>query len=244
MKKIALGIMASVCLLSANYLGDKKVKELNNIEFFKKINAEVKSVYDAGSFYIVSIKPQQMQGVDTVFVTKDKKTLIKGYAVDLSNGLQIDAPVKDINIAKNKEAFSVGNGKDEYMLFTDVQCPYCKELEKYFPQLLDKVKINVFYFPMLQLHPEAGELSKYQMFLAKTESNKLKVLESSVNDEGYKNRNYEINLSNELDKKLKEQMNIGEEFGVQGTPTLITKEGKKINFMEFLSKYNITPTMR
>lgn len=240
MKKIVLGAIASACFLSANYLSDTKVKEFNNIEFFKNFDAEVINVYDTGSFYITDIVLKKQQGMrDTIFITKDKKVLIKGYAIDLKTGVQIDAPVKNIEIAKNKEAFSIGTGKDEYMLFTDVQCPFCKELEKHLPQLLDKVKINVFYYPLLQLHPEAGELSKYQLSLINKTNDKFKVLEITTDDEGYKNRQYDINLSNELDKKLKEQMKIGEEFGIQGTPVLITKDGKKLNFREFLEKYNI-----
>ena len=241
MKRILVGIVASACLLSANYLSDKEVKKFSDIEFFKKINVEAKSVFDAKSFFIVNIKNAQGQNIDTIFLTKDKKTLIKGYAVDLTSGKQIEAPIKDLSIAKDKEAFTIGNGADEYMLFTDVQCPYCKELEKTFPQILDKVKIKVFYYPLLQLHPEAGELSKYQLFMSKTESDKMKVLDITTDDAGYKNRKYDLELSNELDKKIKEQMDIGNEFGIQGTPYIISSKGEKINLMQFLDKYNILP---
>lgn len=239
MKKVLLSITASVCLLNANYLNETKVKDFNNIEFFKKINAEVKNVYDADSLYIVDIKVQGM--TDKIFITKDKKTFIKGTAIDLETSQQLDSPVKDISMAKDKEAFTFGTGKDEYLLFTDPQCPYCKELEKYFPQLLDKVSVKVFYYPLLQIHPEAGELSKFQMFTSKNESDKLKLLNISTEDDSYKKRKYDLQLSNELDKKLKEQMDIGNEFGIQGIPVLITSNGMKINWVEFLLKYDIDP---
>ena len=45
MKKIALGIMASVCLLSANYLGDKKIKELNNMLKIRELNHKNNSLF-------------------------------------------------------------------------------------------------------------------------------------------------------------------------------------------------------
>lgn len=242
MKKVLLSITASFCLLNAGYLSESKVKDFNQIDFFKKINAEVKNVYDAGSVYILDIKVQGMD--DKVFITKDKKTFLKGTAINLETNQQLDSPIKDITIAKNKEAFSVGTGKDEYLLFTDPQCPYCKELEKYFPQLLDKVTIKVFYYPLLQMHPEAGELSKYQMFLSKNEKDKMKVLEISTDSADFKNKkDYGIELSNELDKELKEQMEIGSDFGIQGTPTLVSSNGMRLNFMDFLSKYNINPNI-
>lgn len=239
MKKILLSLTASVCILSANYLNESKVKDFSELDFFKRIQAEVKNVYETDSLYIIDIKVQGMN--DKVFITKDKKTFIKGTAIDLKTHKQIDSPIRDISIAKDKEAFSIGTGKEEFLLFTDPQCPYCKELEKFFPQLLDKVNIKVYYYPLLEMHPEAGELSKYQMFVSKSNPNKLDILNITTDDEKYKNRNYDIQLSNELDKKLKEQMKIGIEFGIQGTPTIISSKGMKMNWVDFLSEYNINP---
>ncbi len=95
------------------------------------------------------------------FLTKDKNYLISGVVVDVKTGSQISAPV-DLSNLKNKEALIYGNGKDEYVLFTDPECSYCKKFESYFPLLKDKVKIKIFFFP-LDFHENAKDLSFYIM---------------------------------------------------------------------------------
>jgi thiol:disulfide interchange protein DsbC len=175
---------------------------------------------------------------DQVFLTKDKKNLITGDVIDTSNGSKVDVPA-DLSKAKGKESLIFGSGKDEYFLFTDPECPYCKKFESYFPKIEKNVKIRVFYYP-LDFHKNAKELSMYVMS-KKTNSEKITtMLKISVDDEGYKARKYSTEEKAKLEKSLKEQMDIGMELGVQGTPAVFDKDGNKVSWPSMLQKYGVT----
>ena len=85
--------------------------------------------------------------------------VLTGDVIDVSDGMKITAPA-DVTLLKGKEAFTFGKGTDEYFLFTDPECKYCKMLESHLPKIQDKVKIKVFYYP-LDSHTNARDLSLY-----------------------------------------------------------------------------------
>jgi thiol:disulfide interchange protein DsbC len=49
-----------------------------------------------------------------------------------------------------------GNGKGRLVLFSDPDCPYCKELEHNISKL-ENVTVYVFPYPVAELHPNAAE---------------------------------------------------------------------------------------
>lgn len=237
MKKIILSVV--VCLgLNASYLADKEVEEFNNIPAIKSINPNiiVDSVYDADNLYILTVKLDNYK--EQIFLTKDKNTLIFGNALS-RDGVKISAPLKNISLAKGKEAFSVGTGKDEYIFFTDPECPYCKEFEKYLPQIQDKVKINLFYYPILQIHPNAKELSIYQLHLKENGTNWEEALSKTTSSPDYSSRNIPMETKIKLTERINEQMKIAEDFGVQGTPTIFNTKGEQINWVLLLESLGV-----
>ena len=139
---------------------------------------------------------------------------------------------------EGKEAFVYGNGKEEYFLFTDPECPYCKKLETYLPQIKDKVKIRVFYYP-LESHENAKDLSLYIMS-QKTNNEKIDAMfESSNNIDKAKNAKYTKAELEKLEKQLEEQIEIGTKLNIQGTPTIFDKEGNNIVWVNLLEKFGI-----
>ena len=52
-----------------------------------------------------------------------------------------------------------GDGSRHLAVFTDVDCPFCKQLEKTFDAVTD-VSIHVFLLPIDQLHPDARRKSE------------------------------------------------------------------------------------
>lgn len=235
--------LSSIITMSANanYLKEKELKNFNELPMIKKANAEISSVYDNDSLYIANIKVQNNS--DTVFITKDKKYLIAGNVIDINTGKTLAAPITNLDIAKGKESYVFGSGKKEYYIFTDPECPFCKELEKYLPQIEKDVKLNIFYFPLLRLHPNARELAKFQLSLKDKNQNVLENLAKTTSDADYGARSYTPEISKILDEKLDEQQKIGETFGVRGTPMIINAKGEMMNWVEFLNEYNIQPTL-
>ena len=205
------------------------------LELLKRAQIKITKAFDEGSIYILNITIQG--NPDEIYLTKDKKLILSGDVIDVSNGMKISAPVDLTGIA-GKEAFVFGKGTEEYILFTDPECPYCKKFESYLPQIESKVKIRVFYFP-LDSHENAKDLSLYIMD-KKTTSEKIDAMfDAADNLDKVKNAKYtQVQLS-KLEKQLEEQIQIGTKLNVQGTPTIFDKDGKNIVWVNLLEKFGI-----
>lgn len=228
-------LLATSALFAQTELSNSQLKDLGELNIFKKSGITITKGIDADSVYILNIKAQN--AVDTIYLTKDKKYLISGEVLATETGMPLSMPV-DVSILKGKEAFTFGKGSDEYILFTDPECPYCRKFESYFPQIEDKVKIRVFYYP-LDFHKNAYDLSMFIMS-QKTYEDKVKtMLNVTAKDEVYKNRKYDSKTEENLKKKLDENIELAFEMGVQGTPAMFDMQGNKIVWVDILKKYGI-----
>lgn len=214
-----------------------EILKLEKLELMKKNNIKINKAYDLGSLYMLSINVKGNN--DEVFLTKDKNYLISGAVVDSKTGMQMSAPV-DLSILKDKEVLTYGNGKDEYVLFTDPECQYCKEFESYLPFIKDRVKIKIFFFP-LDFHENAKDLTLYVMG-KKTNNQKIDAMfEFAIGEDLSKIRNLKYSKSEleKLERKLNEQLSLGESLNIQSTPTLFDKEGNSVIWVDLLEKYGI-----
>lgn len=128
------------------------------------------------------LKPMAgMIEVDTkVFVSADGKTVIVGGRTIDANVLltgsapavaaqppaaqaqqpQMPQPVDFSKLPLDKAIKVVkGNGSRQFAVFTDVDCPYCKQLEKTLAEV-DNYTMYVFMMPIDQLHPAARAKSE------------------------------------------------------------------------------------
>ncbi|MFY9088628.1 thioredoxin fold domain-containing protein [Arcobacter aquimarinus] len=237
LKKILISLVLLSFTLNASTKEVSKVEitQMEQLELFKKAQIKIIKAYDIGSLYILTIDVQGNK--DEIYLTKDKKLILSGDVIDANNGMKVSAPV-DLTGVRGKEAFVFGNGKDEYFLFTDPECPYCKKFESYLPQIKDKVKIRVFYFP-LESHENAKDLSLYVMS-QKTTSQKIDAMfDASENLDKAKNAKYSQSQLAKLEKHLEEQVQIGMNLNVQGTPTIFDKNGNSLVWVHMLEKYGI-----
>ncbi|AXX86984.1 MULTISPECIES: thioredoxin fold domain-containing protein [Malaciobacter] len=236
--KLSLLVFSFLSVLNAyepKEVTKEEIKQINNLNLLQKADIKVSKAFDMGSIYILDSiiqgKPQEL------FLTKDKKVLIAGNVMDVNSGDAITLPV-DLSNTIGKEALTYGSGKDEYVLFTDPECPYCKKLESFFPKLEKHVKIRVFFFP-LSFHNNARDLSIYFMS-KKTNEEKIKaMLNTNADSKEFKNRKISKDELAKLEKSLEEQMIIAQKLNIRGTPTLFNKDGKKLVWVELLKKYNI-----
>lgn len=215
----------------------KELEEIKTLAILHKANIEVKNAFDVGELYILDAsfqgKPQEL------FLTKDKQILIAGNVMDANTGEGISLPA-DVSIAKGKEAFTFGSGSDEYILFTDLECPYCKKFEAFFPQLEKHVKIRVFFYP-LSFHKNAKDLSIYVMSQSTPQKMINAYLTVNAQSPEFIGRTIDKNTEAKLATKLQEQMQVAQKLNIAGTPTLFDKNGKKIVWVQLLDKYKIDP---
>ncbi len=236
-KKMLISSLILTCSLNAatKEVSKAEIGQMEQLELFKRANIQITKAFDVGSIYILSIKVQGNN--DEIYLTKDKKLILSGDVIDVNNGMKVSAPV-DLTGVRGKEAFVYGTGKEEYFLFTDPECPYCKKLESYLPQIKDKVKIRVFYYP-LESHENAKDLSLYIMNKKTTNEKIDAMFDASENLDKVKNSKYTQTQLAKLEKHLEEQIQIGLNLNVQGTPTIFDKNGNNIVWVNMLEKYGI-----
>ncbi len=236
-KKVIISSLLLGVSLSANNkeVSKTEIAQMEQLELFKRAQIKINKAYDTGSIYILNISVQGNK--DEIYLTKDKKLVLAGDVIDASTGMKITSPA-DVAPIRGKEAFVYGTGSEEYFLFTDPECKYCKMLESYLPKIQDKVKIRVFYYP-LDSHVNARDLSLYIMSQKTTDKKISAMFDATTNLEKVKSTKYSQAELEKLEKQLDEQMQIGMNLNVQGTPTLFDKDGKNIVWVNLLEKFGI-----
>ncbi len=86
--------------------------------------------------------------------TKTKRNLTEDRMAELTkidfNSLPLDQAIKVVK----------GDGSRKLVVFSDVDCPYCKQLERKELSQIDNVTIYTYLYPIEQLHPDAAAKSK------------------------------------------------------------------------------------
>ena len=234
-KVLLLGATLMASLLSAKELSFKEVQEIAKLDMLVKSQIIVEKAYLENNIYM--LKTNIRGQAQTIFLTKDKKNLIAGKVYNTKTSTELSIP-NDISILKGKEGFSYGTGSDEYYLFTDPECPYCKKFEAYLPQLKKHLKINVFFFP-LSFHKDAKELSYFILSHKDKESQAQAMFKAEASNEDFKNRSYKSGEKGQYIEMVDNHLKLGAQLGVRGTPTIYDSNGKSIVWTSLLEKYNI-----
>jgi thiol:disulfide interchange protein DsbC len=212
---------------------DPIIDDLNTLNIIKDNQIHLLKVQDLGDIYLINGEPTrvpegQAKKPFNFFVTKDKKILIMGDAIYTGTKEKVSFPMEKSMIA-GKEAFSYGIGKEVIYVFTDPQCPYCKEFEKVLPTLKDKYTFKIYLFP-LPFHADAIPMSKW--ILKGTDGNQMgeRLIAIANGSIEYKT----LVLTPEEDKQLLQKIttliNVAEEAGVRGTPTVLDADLNKVNW--------------
>ncbi len=179
---------------------------------------------------ITSIKPSGIPGLfevvigkrDIIYVEGNGKHVISGQLIDTKtnqNLTQIKIAIlskinwSDLNFA-NAFTIKKGDGSREFAIFTDPDCPYCKEFEKLISSL-DNYTMHVFLMPIKQLHPEA-ETKASQIWCA------------TDKDQAWHNYMLEGKLPEgkwACETPIEHNLEFAQKIGIQGTPTIILKNG-------------------
>lgn len=118
------------------------------------------------------------------------------------------------------DALVLGNpgGQMKIIVFTDPQCPYCKQLHvelKKIAQISPEVAFLIKLYP-LKMHPEAYGISK-SIVCARS----MEMLEDSFNDRKVPEPECETDV---VDNTLK----LVKELGIRSTPTMVFPSGKTV----------------
>ncbi len=111
-----------------------------------------------------------------------------------------------------------GNGSRKLVVFSDVDCPYCKRLEQNELSNISDVTIYTFLYPIAQLHPDAAAKSK-AIWCA---SNRVKAWEDWIM------RNQLPKNAPNCDVPLEKVGELAKALDITSTPTLIFSDGRRM----------------
>jgi thiol:disulfide interchange protein DsbC len=124
------------------------------------------------------------------------------------NSLPLDQAIKIVK----------GNGSRKLVVFSDVDCPYCKRLEQNELSHITDVTIYTFLYPLQQLHPDSPAKSK-SIWCA---SNRPKAWQDWI-----LNGQLPTTAGN-CEVPLERVGDLARKLGVTSTPTLFFADGKRM----------------
>jgi len=170
-------------------------------------------------FYSVVLRGQ------VVYVSADGKYLIQGEVVDIPAKESLSGralagvrgtALKDLPVSK-RIVFSPPNPKHTVVVFTDVDCPYCRQFHKQIAAFNQAgIAVQYVFFP-LQIHPNADKKA-ISVWCAQ---DRAAAYTAAMNgqDPGAKT----------CDNPIAETTALGMKIGIGGTPTILTPDGTQVN---------------
>jgi thiol:disulfide interchange protein DsbC len=198
--------------------------------------ASLKKAVEAAypKFKVESVSKTPYPGLYEVFMagqiiyTDEKMTFLiaEGRLVDPKSKKDLTAERMDeltkIDFAKLPldQAIKVvkGNGSRKLVVFSDVDCPYCKRLEQNELSNITDVTVYTFLYPIVQLHPDAAAKSK-SIWCA---SNRVKAWDDWIM------RNQLPKNAVNCDVPLEKVGDLAKSLDITSTPTLIFADGKRM----------------
>ncbi|MBW6487550.1 thioredoxin fold domain-containing protein [Sulfurimonas sp.] len=229
-----LSLLACVAL-SAN----TELEKIKKLKMFASPNIKIVGMQENKSTYQIKaiVNNRGQNSSFEAFITKDLEEIIIGKGFDAKTQTQLKVSI-DMKEHLSKAAYSVGDGKEEYLLFTDPECPYCQKLEKLLPSLAKHAKFHVFLYP-LSFHKNAKQMS-YHILSQNSLGKKQEAMHQIANgSDNYKTSKFSVKEMADLDKQLQEQMQVASLLGVSGTPAVFNTDGQDVQWVSLLQKYNI-----
>lgn len=148
-----------------------------------------------------------------------------GNVIDLKNRINLTQARLDQLQAVKWESLPLGNalktvkgnGKRKLVVFSDIDCPYCRKFEAELAKV-DNITVYTFLYPIEGLHPKAVQISK-QIWCA-PDRNKAW--------DDYITRSTVPNNDGKCDNPVESNIALAGRLSVSGTPTLIFHNGQRV----------------
>ncbi|AXH16399.1 hypothetical protein CP985_03380 [Malaciobacter mytili LMG 24559] len=152
-------LLITTLLASSLFANEQRVdlEQFKSIEMIKKSGIYLKQAKKLDDKWFLLEGKQNGRKLN---LYTDKNMLIVGRGFNLKDFKEIKF---DIDTKKYKEnaLFKIGNGPNEYILFTDPECPYCRMLDEKLSSKAAKENFTIYtYFFPLSFHLAAVPMSK------------------------------------------------------------------------------------
>lgn len=217
-KLISIAVLSTLAFTAlADEASLKKTIEAAYPKF--KVDSVIKTPY-AGLYEV-------FMGGQIIYTDENMTFLIaEGHLVDPTTkrditGERLEELTKvDFSSLPLKDAIKVvkGNGSRKLVVFSDVDCPYCKRLEQNELKNITDVTIYTFLYPIQQLHPDAANKSK-SIWCA---DDRVKAWNNWIFN------NQLPKTAKNCDVPLEKVGDLARNLGVVSTPTLIFSDGSRM----------------
>lgn len=207
-----------VLLLSTSVLADdtEKLKQRLQKRLSEIVITDLKPAPIAGMYEMVF-------GTRVAYVSADGQYMLMGDLIDLEGRRNLTAMRRGSLVLKSIDALGEANmivmgpekPKRTLTVFTDVDCPYCARLHNEVPKLI-QAGVKVRYL----LYPRAGkDTDTYKRSVAVwCSKDRVKAIAIAKNGGKLEMKT----CTNPVD----EHMRLGQEVGVEGTPTIVMDDGR------------------
>ena len=218
MKFIPFALAATLVLASTAQANETVIRKALLQQFPGAQISSVKQTPYSGLFEVY---------LDGQLVYADAKAqyLFTGDVIDLKNRRnltqarlnQLQAVKWDTLPLNNALKTVKGNGSRKLVVFSDVDCPYCRKFEAELTKV-DNITVYTFLYPIEGLHPKAVQTSK-QIWCAPDRNKAWDV---------YINGGSVPSNDGKCENPIDETIALGLKLKVSGTPTLIFANGQRV----------------
>lgn len=221
---LAAGLIAlTACSASADTASSKQLAEVKARVVKQLPGKEITSVSATpmkGIFEVV------MAGNMIVYTDAKADFLIFGDMVDVAKRKSVTeerlADLRKVDFAKLPLETAIkevrGDGSRKLAVFSDPDCPFCKQLERQSLKDVTNITIYTFLMPLAQLHPDAARKSRL-IWCAKDRAAAWK--DWIINEKLPDNKG-------DCDNPVESTVQLGTRLGINGTPGLIFATGRMV----------------
>lgn len=222
---LAAGLIAlTACSASADTASSKQLAEVKARVSKQLQGKEITSVNATpmkGIFEVV------MAGNMIVYTDAKADFLIFGDMVDVAKRASVTearlSELRKVDFAKLPLETAIkevrGDGSRKLAVFSDPDCPFCKQLERQGLKDMTNITIYTFLMPLAQLHPDAARKSRV-IWCAQDRTAAWK--------EWIINEKLPENSKDDCENPVESTVQLGARLGINGTPGLIFPSGRMV----------------
>jgi thiol:disulfide interchange protein DsbC len=185
-----------------------------------------RQVLDVRTTPVKGVFEVDVQGNQVVYVDQKVDYIFVGDLINVKNGQSLtearQAALSKVSWnqlpLKNAIKEVRGTGARKLAVFTDPDCPFCKQLEQESLASIDNVTIYTFLYPLTQLHPDAKHKAQQIWCSADPLKTWTAWMRDGVAPKG------EGNCTTPIDSNLA----LGAKLGINGTPALVFANGRMV----------------
>lgn len=234
MRKFFLISLCLVFLFSCNMISNPctKIKEDSIKEELKKaFNVDFDKILEKNDIKgtnLCQIVVEKAGNFGVFYVASDNKTFFIGGDIYKDGVFLSKATLNKLqekNFAEFKDqiervvafSFKPEGAKKYIYMITDPDCPFCEKAKLLVKDWAEsrKIEVKVILFPLEQIHPQAKDKS-------------IKGLCSNMNYNDYLNSKWDGKVCENGTKKINDTVELMKKLAVNGTPTFISYNGKRM----------------